>query len=74
MSIDLAPILKLPRTERLLIIQAIAESLKVEEESNWLPDEEQKNRLDAISSRIHEGERGKSWGEVLKQINKANGL
>ena len=72
MSIDIAPILKLSRSERLLIIQAIAESLKIEEEV--MPAEEQKQRLDAISTRIHAGERGKSWEQVRSRIMKENGL
>ncbi|MEM6800358.1 MAG: hypothetical protein AAF696_03080 [Bacteroidota bacterium] len=74
MSIDIAPILKLSRAERLLIIQAIAESLKVEEEQTWEPSKEQKERLDAISARIHAGERGKSWSEVMNQIKSTNGI
>lgn len=74
MSIDIAPILKLPRAERLLIIQAIAESLKLEEEVAWEPTLEQKHRLDAISARIHAGERGKSWESVRNRIREENGL
>ena len=74
MQIDLAPILKLPRADRLFIIQAIAESLKMEEDASWMPDEEQQRRLDEISTRIHAGEKGKSWNEVLTRIKKEHGI
>ena len=64
--IDIAPILQLPRAERLLIIQAIAESLKIEEDTVWEPSNAQKKRLEAISARIKAGASGSSW-EVVKQ-------
>ncbi len=57
-----------------MVIQAIAESLKQEEEMEWEPSTEQKERLEAISSRIHAGERGRSWKEVKNKIMKENGL
>lgn len=74
MSIDLAPILSLSRQERLMVIQAIVESLKQEEEMEWEPSAEQKERLEAISSRARAGEQGKSWEEVKNKIMKKNGL
>jgi hypothetical protein len=74
MSIDIAPILKLSRGERLLIIQAIAESLKTDEDTLWTPTDEQKSRLDVISARVHAGERGKTWEEIRQQILRENDL
>ena len=74
MSIDIAPILKLSRGERLLIIQAIAESLKTDDEALWTPTDEQKSRLDAISTRVHAGEKGKTWEILRQQILRENDL
>lgn len=57
-----------------MVIQAIVESLKQEEEMEWEPSTEQKERLEAISSRVRAGEQGKSWEEVKNKIMKKNGL
>lgn len=67
----------LPRNELFALMQAILIRIEEGDTSNdgtWEPTELQKQKLDALSKRIRNGERGKSWADVRASIAENNGI
>ena len=70
MSIDISPLLRLPRNERIALIRALAESLEVEEEAPELTEAQIRETHEVIR-RIDAGEIVLSpWSEVRERILK----
>ena len=70
MSIDISPLLRLPRNERIALIRALAESLEVEEEAPALTEAQIRETREVIR-RIDADEIALSpWAEVRERILK----
>ena len=70
MSIDISPLLRLPRNERIALIRALAESLEAEEEAPALTEAQIRETHEVIR-RIDAGEIVLSpWSEVRERILK----